>query len=160
MSDELLEHTSWDNRPRDAMTRAAMLHVIDNASTCVFVRLRGDGHPIGAVVGGGVLDGEIYTITNLFRAAYKNVLRDARCCAVFDQPEVASVTVIGRGEIVDDPVKVEAFFRSRASRMWLVREGKLSIDEFMALASTPNRRLVHIVPERFFSSDLRTLATQ
>ncbi|MBV9659646.1 MAG: pyridoxamine 5'-phosphate oxidase family protein [Acidimicrobiales bacterium] len=157
MTEKLVEHSSWDNRPRDEMSHEAMLEVIDGATTCVFIRLRGDGHPIGAVVGGGVIDGEIYTLTNLFRAAYRNVQHDDRCSAVFDQPQVASVTVIGRAEIVDDPAVLERFFRSRAPKSWLVTSGKLTEEEFLELAWTPNRRLFHIIPEKFFSSDQRTL---
>ena len=157
MTDELVERSAWDNRSRDEMSHDEMLEIIDNAHTTVFIRLRGDGHPVGAVVGSGVIDGEIYTVTNLFRAAYKNVQRDARCCAVFDIPDVASVTVIGRAEIVDDPQLIGRLFRMRAPRSALVSKGELTVDGFLALANTPNRRLFRIVPERFFSSDQRTL---
>jgi hypothetical protein len=157
MAEELVERSSWDNRPRDAMSHDEMIEIIADARTAVFVRLRGDGHPVGAVVGSAVVDGEIYTITNLFRAAYKNVQRDARCCAVFDIPDVASVTVIGHAEIVEDPRMLQRVFESRASRNALVKRGQLTEEDFMALANTPNRRLFRIVPERFFSSDQRTL---
>lgn len=154
---KLVEQSGWDNRRRDAMSLADMLDVIDNADTCVFIRLRGDGHPVGAVVGHAVLDGEIYTMTNLFRAAYKNVQRDNRVCAVFDRPEIASVTVIGHGEIVADQAKIDRFFTERAPRSWLVRSGHMTVPEFLNVANTPNRRLIHIHPEKFFSSDMRTL---
>jgi hypothetical protein len=111
------------------------------------------------VVGHNVLDGEIYTITNLYRAAYKNVLRDARVCAVFDKPGVASVTVIGRGEIVDDPDTLERFYRKHALGHYMVTSGRVTEDQYLELAFTPNRRLVHIVPEKIFSQDLRKLPT-
>jgi general stress protein 26 len=154
---QLVEYSGWDNRARDAMSLPEMLDVIDNADTCVFVRLRGDGHPVGAVVGHAVLDGQIYTLTNLFRAAYRSVQRDDRVCAVFDRPQIASVTVIGRSEIIDDPAMVDRFFTSRAPRSWLVQTGKMTVDEFLGVANTSNRRLIRIHPEKFFSSDQRTL---
>jgi len=153
----LKELSAWDNRPRDSMPMADMLYVIENNETCVFTRLRSDGHPIGAVVGGGLMDGEIYTSTNLFRAAYKNVQRDNRVSAIFDIPDMASVTVIGRAEIVDDMAKVRRFFELIGPRSWSVRRGSLTMEDYMKLAFTPNRRLFHIVPEKFIASDQRNL---
>jgi general stress protein 26 len=136
-----------------------VLDVIEKAATCVFIRLRGDGHPIGAVVGHNVMDGEIYTITNLLRAAYRNVQQDDRVCAVFDIPGTASVTVIGRGEIVSDPDTLQRFYSKHAEGHYMVKSGRVTEEGYLALAFTPNRRLVHIVPEKIFSTDLRTLPT-
>jgi general stress protein 26 len=151
---------AWD-RPRfDTMSREQMLEVIESAPTCVFIRLRSDGHPIGAVVGHNVLDGEIYTITNVHRAAYQNVLRDSRCCAVFDVPEVASVTVVGRGEIVSDKDILDRFYDKHSRNHYMVRSERQTREEFLAFAYTENRRLVHILPEKMFGTDLRTLRTR
>jgi len=157
MADKLVELSKWDNRPRDSMSMEDMLYVIDNNRTCVFNRLRSDGHPIGAVVGGGLIDRGIYVSTNLFRAAYKNVLRDNRVSVVFDIPDMASVTVIGRAEIVDDMALVKRFFELRGLHAWQVSSGRMTMDAYMRLAFTPNRRLFRILPEKFFSSDMRTL---
>ena len=151
------EYTKWDNRARDAMPIEDIHHIITNNETCVFTRLRGDGHPVSAVVGGGLMDGEIYTSTNLFRAAYKNVQRDDRVSVVFDIPDRGSVTVIGRADIVEDMAMVKRFFELVGPRAWMVRAGKLSLDQYMAMAFTPNRRLFHITVEKFLTSDMRTL---
>ena len=102
----------------------------------------------------------IYTATNLYRAAYWNIERDPRCSVVFDNHPVASVTVIGRGEIIDDPVMVERFFAVDVENNPLVRQGRVTVEQFAEWAESSNRRLFHIVPERFFSSDMRTLASK
>jgi hypothetical protein len=39
--------------PRDAMSHDDMMAMIAEADTTMFVRLRSDGHPVGAVVGSG-----------------------------------------------------------------------------------------------------------
>jgi hypothetical protein len=149
---------AWD-RAEHPVDPDEVLDVIQRATTCVFIRLRQDGHPVGAVVGHNVLDGQIYTITNVLRAAYRAVQRDDRVCAVFDLPAVASVTVIGRGEIVDDRDILERFYRKHAQGHYMVTSGRTTEDEYLRLAFTPNRRLVHLTPEKIFSSDLRKLPT-
>lgn len=155
--DRHVEAAAWDNRPRDAMPLADIHHIIANNETCVLTRLRKDGHPIGAVVGGGLLDGEIYTCTNLFRAALRAVQRDERVCAVFDIPHIGSVSVIGRAEVIDDHDTMARFFAMRSHRAWVVRHGKVTPEEYIAMAFTPNRRLLRIVPDKYVTSDQRTL---
>ena len=71
-----------------------LLAFIDAAPTCVIIRNRRDGHPVGYVVGHHVMDGRIYTMSNAFRATYRALQRDPRCCAVFDNHSIGSVTVI------------------------------------------------------------------
>jgi hypothetical protein len=149
----------WDKPDAHTVDDDKLLETIETSPTCVFIRLRRDGHPVGAVVGHNVLDGEIYTITNVFRIAYKNVQRDDRVCAVFDNPGVTSVTVIGRGELIDDPETLTRFYRKHAQGHYMVTSGRTTEDEYLRLAFTPNRRLVHIIPERIFSQDLRKLPT-
>jgi hypothetical protein len=155
---DLVEHSPYDNRPRDRMSHDEMMSLIERAVTTVFVRLRKDGHPVGAVVASRVMDGEVYTCTNLFRAAYWNILNDDRCSVVFNHPD-ASVTIIGRAEIVDDPDMVERFFQRPQARNTPVHGGKVSNEQFLEWATSPNRRLFHIVPEKFFSTDMRALSS-
>lgn len=149
--------SSWD-KPGDrvAVDDDEVLQIIERASTCVFVRSRRDGHPMGVVVGFGVLDGEVYTVTNVHRAAYRSLLRDPRCSAVFDVPGVASVTLVGRGEIVDDRATLDAFYASRPTSS-MVTSGRLTQEQWLRLAYTENRRLVRIIPEKVISADLRKL---
>jgi general stress protein 26 len=149
---------AWD-RAEAPVDPDEILDVVQRAKTCVFVRLRRDGHPVGAVVGHNVLDGEIYTITNVLRAAYRSVLRDSRVCAVFDVPGEASVTVVGRGEVVEDPDVLGRFYHKHARGHYMVTSGRVTEDQYLELAFTPQRRLVHIIPETVFSTDLRALPT-
>jgi hypothetical protein len=139
------------------MSMEDMLDVISRAETSVFIRLRKDGHPVGAVVASRVIDREIYTVSNLYRAAYWNIRRDDRCCAVFNHPD-ASVTVIGRAEIVYDNDMVRKFFLvADPAKNPLIQQGRVTEEQFLEWAASPNRVLFHIKPEKFFSSDMRTL---
>jgi Pyridoxamine 5'-phosphate oxidase len=158
---DLVEYSPYDNRPRDRMSREEMLDFASRAVTTVFIRLRGDGHPVGAVVGSRIIDGEIYTLTNVFRAAYWNVRNDNRCCVVFDQPE-ASVTVIGHAEIIEDPDEVAKFFArgNTTPGRPAPHDPGVSRDQSLDWSLTPNRRLFHVIPEKFFGSDMRTLGSE
>ena len=149
--------TGWDSLDGFAFDPDRILDFIASAPTCVFIRLRADGHPIGTVVGHRVIDGQIYTSTNVNRAAYKAILRDPRCCAVFDSAGQGMVSVIGRAEIVDDPEFIRRSYRGRGERHYLVTSGRMTAEEYERNACTPNRRLVHIVPEKFISHDMAKL---
>jgi len=159
----MAEHTEpvelgpLDRRSFHQMTPEQMMVVVANATTTVFTRLRRDGHPVSAVVGSEVMDGEIYTCSNVFRIAYRNVVRDPRCCVAFDIPYVASVSVIGRAEIIDDLAMVRRFFDAHAPKAPLVVNDGLNVEDYIAVSFTPNRRLFRIIPETMFGSDMRTL---
>ena len=152
--------SKWDEPDAAALSvdDDRILEVIETADSCVLIRLRKDGHPVGAVVSHDVLDGEIYAVTNVFRAAHNALLRDPRCSAVFDKPNIASVTVIGRGEIVDDPGVLERFYGKYAKRRHFVTSGEFTEEEWLARAFTSNRRLVRVVPEKILSLDLAKFA--
>lgn len=149
--------TGWDSLEGFAFDADRILDFIASAPTCVFIRLRADGHPVGTVVGHRVIDGQIYTSTNVFRAAYKSILRDPRCSAVFDNPGQGMVTVIGRAEIVDDPEFIRRSYRGRGERHYLVTSGRMTAEEYERNACTPNRRLIHVIPEKFISHDMSKL---
>ena len=55
--------SGWDSLEGFAFDADQILEFIAGAPTCVFIRLRRDGHPIGTVVGHRVIDGQIYTST-------------------------------------------------------------------------------------------------
>jgi hypothetical protein len=152
-----MEYTTWDNRRRDQMSREDIFDIITHADTCVFTHLRSDGQPISAVVGGTAIDGEIYTLTSVLRLAHNRITRDPRCSVVFDIAPVGSVTVIGRAEIVDDPETMQRFFDALSPTRKMVERGDITADDFTRLAYTPNRRLFHIIPDKFVTTDLRTL---
>ena len=155
---ELIKQTEWDTPYGYGFPDDEVLEFIRTCPTCVIVRTRKDGHPVGYVVGHGVIDGEIYTITNTFRATHRELLRDPRCSAVFDNHKIGSVTVIGRAEIVDeDQAILRRIQEDKLERTPLVSEGMMSREKFLELAVTANRRLVHIIPEKFSSLDLRRL---
>ncbi|HVX20558.1 MAG TPA: pyridoxamine 5'-phosphate oxidase family protein [Acidimicrobiales bacterium] len=153
----VVEYTSWDNRRRDVMSRETMFEIIENADTCVFTHLRKDGAPVSAVVGGTAVDGEVYTLTSVLRLAYTRIQHDPRCSVIFDIAPIGSVTIMGRAEVVDDPVIMDKFFEALSPTRKMVRAGHISADDFTRLANTPNRRLFHVIPERWFATDLRTL---
>lgn len=155
--DEPTELGPLDRRSFHQMTDEQMMEIVVDATTAVFTRLRRDGHPVSAVVSHEVIDGVIYTCSNVFRVAYRNIVRDPRCCVAFDIPYVASVSVIGHAEIIDDLAMVRRFFDAHAPKAPLVVNDGLSIEEYIAVSFTPNRRLFRIVPERMFGSNMRTL---
>ena len=71
MPENLVVKGPWDRPdPYNELSREQMMEIVAKAPTCVFIRLRSDGHPVGAVVAAEVMDGQIYACTNLFRAAY------------------------------------------------------------------------------------------
>lgn len=155
---ELVKHTEWDTPYGYGFDKDEVLEFINACPTCVIVRTRRDGHPVGYVVGHGVVDGEIYTITNTFRATHRELLRDPRCSAVFDTHTVGSVTVIGRAEIVDsDQAILRRISLEKSASHPIVTQGMMTLEKFVEMALTPNRRLVHIIPEKFSSLDLRKL---
>jgi Pyridoxamine 5'-phosphate oxidase len=155
------KETGWDTLHGYELPDDAVLDFIRSCPTCVLVRNRKDGHPIGHVVGHGVVDGEIYTVTNTFRATHAALLRDPRCSVVFDTPEVGTVTVIGRAEIVDeDQVILKRLLADTAPEAEIVKSGSVSLEKFMEMMVTSNRRLVHVIPEKFISLDLRRIAKE
>jgi hypothetical protein len=151
------EYSAWDTIRGMQLAPDEVMGFIAAAPTCVFIRLRKDGHPVGAVVGHRVIDGEIYTSTNTFRAAHAAILRDPRCTVVFDNPGLGVVTVIGRGEIVDDPAFIKESYEHRSPNHWLVTSGRMSAKDYVAMGATPNRRMIHVHPEKFLTHDLRKL---
>lgn len=155
---DLVKETEWDTPYGYGFPDDEILEFINSCPTCVIVRNRKDGHPIGHVVGHGVVDGEIYTVTNTFRATHQALLRDPRCSAVFDTAEIGTVTVIGRAEIVDDDQAIlRRISLEKSATHPLVTSGSISLEKFVELAVTSNRRLVHVIPEKFISLDLRRL---
>jgi hypothetical protein len=154
---ELKMHTAWDGLDGYAIPDDEMLDFIDAAHTCVFIRNRQDGHPVGFVVGHHVMDGEIYAMTNTFRSTYRALIRDPRCSAVFDNHMIGTVTVIGQAEIIDDRTLIERYYDEMSTRNEMVVQGDISAEEFKRMAFTPNRRAVRIIPEKFISLDLRKL---
>jgi hypothetical protein len=160
MASEPVEVQGWDSREKNKqfeMTRAQMLDIIDEAHTCVFVRHTKDGRPVGFVVGGAAVDGEIYTVTNVLRLAIPAIEADPRCSVVFDVPGVGSVTIIGRAEVVEDHDVIRKWFEYMSAKASLVKAGRFTPDEWMERAYTPNRRLFHIIPEKWVGSDLLAL---
>jgi uncharacterized pyridoxamine 5'-phosphate oxidase family protein len=154
---DLAKHTEWDTPYGYGFSDDEMLDFIESAPTCVIIRNRQDGHPVGYVVGHHVMDGKIYTSTNTFRSTYKALNRDPRCTAVFDNHEIGTASVIGRAEISNDRALVERFFDEKGRQNELVVQGEMSFEDFKKMAFTPNRRLVEIVPEKIISLDLRKL---
>jgi pyridoxamine 5'-phosphate oxidase-like protein len=154
---ELEKNTSWDSLDGFSVDKEEMLDFIDAAHTCVFIRNRRDGHPVGFVVGHHVMDGEIYVMTNTFRSTYRALLRDTRCSAVFDNHMIGTITVIGQAELVDDQTLIERYYDEMSVRNEMVVQGDISAEEFKRMAYTPNRRAVRVVPEKFISLDLRKL---
>ena len=134
-----------------------LIAAIRSSSTCVFIRNRSDGHPVGAVVGFRVIGDEIYTITNVLRAGYRSVRRDPRVCVVFDNPGHGAITIIGRAEIVEDMEFIRNAYRQGAAEHYLVKQGRLTTEQYLEMALTQNRRLLHIVQEKVFSLDLSKL---
>ena len=160
MASEPVEVQGWDSREKNQqfeMTREQMLGIIDDAHTCVFVRHTKDGRPVGFVVGGAAVDGEIYTVTNVLRLAIPAVKADPRCSVVFDVPGVGSVTIIGRAEVVEDHAVIRRWFEYMSTKASLVKAGRFTPEEWMERAYTPNRRLFHIIPEQWVGSDLLAL---
>jgi general stress protein 26 len=155
-----IRHTEWDTPYTYGYSAEELLAAIAASPSCVFIRTRKDGHPIGAVVGFRVVDGEIYTITNTFRDGYRAVLRDPRVSVVFDNPGVGGITVIGRAEVVDDRDFIERAYRQGAENHYLVTSGRQTVAQYLQMAVTPNRRLLHIVREKVLSLDLRKLPMQ
>jgi general stress protein 26 len=152
-----IRHTEWDTPYTYGYNEEELLAAVAASPSCVFIRNRKDGHPIGAVVGFRVVDGEIYTITNTFRDGYRAVLRDPRVCVVFDNPGVGGITVIGRAEVVDDPDFIERAYRQGAENHYFVTSGRQTVEQYIRMAVTPNRRLLHIVREKVLSLDLLRL---
>ena len=160
MADEAVEVQGWDSREKNQqfeMTREQMLDIIDEAHTCVFIRHTKDGRPVGFVVGGAAVDGEIYTVTNVLRLAIPAVEADPRCSVVFDVPGVGSVTIIGGAEVVEDHDVIRRWFEYMSTKASLVKAGRFTPEESMERAYTPNRRLFHIIPETWVGSDLLAL---
>ena len=160
MATEAAKVQGWDSRKKNKqfeMTREQMMNIIDEAHTCVFVRHTKDGRPVGFVVGGAAVDGEIYTVTNLLRLAIPAVEADPRCSVVFDIPGVGSVTIIGRAEVVEDDDVIRGWFESMSTKASMVKSGAFTPEQWMERAYTPNRRLFHIIPEQWVGSDLLAL---
>lgn len=160
MATEAAKVQGWDSRKRNRqfeMTREQMFNIIDEAHTCVFVRHTKDGRPVGFVVGGAAVDGEIYTVTNVLRLAIPAIKADPRCSVVFDVPGVGSVTIIGRAEVVEDHDVIRKWFEYMSTKASLVKAGSFTPEEWMERAYTPNRRLFHIIPEQWIGSDLLAL---
>ncbi len=150
----------WDNLAGTEFLPDEILPFIQSCKTCVLVRTRKDGHPVGAVVGFDVRDGEIYLITDVYRAAHSALRRDPRCSAVFDDPARGSVTVIGRGDLVDNQDFLRQFFWDRAAWSAELRTGgRMTAEEFFEMSFTPNRRLIHITPEKYITINLERLPT-
>jgi Pyridoxamine 5'-phosphate oxidase len=154
---ELVKQTEWDTPYGYDFDDEELLDFIDAAPTCVIVRNRPNGHPVGYVVGHHVMDGQIYTMSNAFRATYRALQADPRCTAVFDNHTIGSVTVIGRAELIDDQALIGRYFDEKFGKHPLVLQGTMSAEKFKEMAFTPNRRLVHIIPEKISSLDLRKL---
>ena len=159
---EKQEAQGWDNLAGTEILPDDILPFIESCEdkTCVLIRTRKDGHPIGAVVGYGVQDGEIYLVTDLYRAAHSALRRDPRCSAVFDDPQRGSVTVIARAELIDDLDFIRQFFWDRSALSAQLRTGgQMTAEEFFNMSFTPNRRLIHIIPEKYITIDLTKLPT-
>jgi general stress protein 26 len=154
---ERVRHTEWDTPYTYGYGPEEVLDAIAASPSCIFVRLRKDGHPIGAVVGFRVVDGEIYTITNTFRDGYRAVLRDPRVCVTFDNPGIGGITVIGRAEPVEDMDFIRRAYRQGAEQHYFVTSGRQTVEQYLRMAVTPNRRLLHIIPEKILSLDLKKL---
>lgn len=151
------KRSDWDTVGEFAIEDDELLPFIAQAPTCVLTRLRSDGHPIGAVYGFGVVDGEVYVTSNVHRAAYRALQRDPRVSVVFDTPDVGMVTLIGEVEIIDDWDFIQEFYRRKAPSFFRVRSGEWTEDDYLRMACTKNRRLLRVEVEKTFSLDLRKL---
>jgi hypothetical protein len=67
------------------------------------------------------------------------------------------VSIIGRGEIIDDYDLVHSFFLRRAHTNARVASGEWTTEQFMKMACSTNRRLIRVVREKVFSLDMTKL---
>jgi uncharacterized pyridoxamine 5'-phosphate oxidase family protein len=151
--------TSWDKNTPGLFDfdPDVLEEFIATSDYCFMARLRRDGHPVGVYNACSHENGETYVITNVYRQAYAAIKRDPRITVVFAKHDIGEVTIIGRGEIVDDYDLVRAFFLRRAPENTRVKSGEWTIDQFMAMACSKNRRLIRVIREKVFSIDMSKL---
>ena len=151
--------TSWDlyTPEKYGFDADQLERFVTSSEYCFMARLRRDGHPIGAYYGVFHKAGQSFVTTNVFRKAYEAVKRDPRITVVFAKHNVGEVTIIGRGEIVDDRPLTEQFFLEKAPTNFRVASGEWTVEQFMRTACSENRRLIRVVAERIVSSDLMKL---
>jgi hypothetical protein len=156
MSDE---ETAWDNSSTGqyGFDPDAVEEFIASSTHCFMARLRRDGQPVGVYNACSHQDGETYVITNVFRQAYAAIKRDPRITVVFAKHDIGEVTIIGRGEIIDDYDLVHAFFVRRAHQNARVASGEWTVEQFMKMACSKNRRLIRVVREKVFSLEMAKL---
>jgi uncharacterized pyridoxamine 5'-phosphate oxidase family protein len=153
------EATSWDHHSADAygFDPDALEEFIATSTHCFMARLRKDGHPVGAYYGCAYDEGDIYVVSNVFRKAYEAIKRDDRITVVFAKHNIGEVSIIGRGEIIDDYELVRKFFLKMAPNNFRVVSGDWTVDQFMKMACTKNRRLIKVHRERVFSAEMAKL---
>ena len=153
--------TSWDTATTDmekfGFDAAAIEEFIATSAFCFWARLRKDGHPVGVYCGCAVDNGDLYLISNVYRHAYAAIKRDPRITVVLAKHEIGEVTIIGRGEPVDDYELVRKFFLRLAPNAQWVREGKMTVDQFMKISCSTSRRLIRVVREKVLSLDMSKL---
>jgi uncharacterized pyridoxamine 5'-phosphate oxidase family protein len=156
MSDE---ETAWDNSSAGqyGFDPDALEAFIATSDYCFMARLRRDGHPVGVYNACSHENGETYVISNVFRQAYSAIKHDPRITVVFSKHNLGEVTIIGRGELVDDYELVHSFFLRRAHQNARVESGEWTVDQFMQMACSKNRRLIRVVREKVFSLDMAKL---
>ena len=153
------EPTSWDmSTPENyGFDPEATEEFIATSGHCFMARLRKDGHPVGAYYGAAYDDGVAYVVSNVYREAYKAIKRDPRITVVYAKHDIGEVTIIGHGEIIDDYELIRELFLRRAHTNARVAAGEWTVEQFMNMACTPNRRLVKVHREKVFSLDMAKL---
>ena len=151
--------TSWDKFTPGQydFDPDAVEEFIASSTHCFMARLRRDGHPVGVYNACSHENGETYVITNVFREAYTAIKRDPRITVVFAKHDIGEVTIIGRGEIIDDYDLVRSFFSRRAPENARVASGEWTVEQFMKMACSKNRRLIRVIREKVFSLDMAKL---
>jgi hypothetical protein len=151
--------TSWDRYTPEqyGFDPHVIEEFIATSQHCFMARLRQDGHPVGAYYGCSHEDGESYVVTNVFRKAYAAIKRDPRITVVFAKHDIGEVSIIGRGEIIDDYDLVRGFFLRRAHTNARVASGEWTTEQFMKMACSTNRRLIRVIREKVFSLDMSKL---
>jgi len=156
------EPTDWDTAPlkqeQFGFDAAAVEDFLATSSHCFWARLAKDGRPIGTYGGCAYHDGELYLVSNVFRKAYAAIKRDPRITVVLSKHDIGQVTIIGRAEPIDDYEMVRRFFLRYAPKNSIVKSGQWTVDEFMAIACTRNRRLIRVVRDRVLSLDMSKLS--
>lgn len=153
--------TSWDTATttpeKFGFSPEAIEEFIATSPYCFWARLRKDGHPVGVYCGCAYENGDLYLISNVYRHAYAAVKRDPRITVVLAKNDIGEVTIIGRGEPIDDYDLVRKFFLRIAPRNPRVKSGEWTVDQFMKMACSNNRRLIRVIRERVLSLDLAKL---